>query len=118
MLHSKKLLSMGVTASGWRSGQCDRLVRNSAGSQSGWVIPKTIIAWYKLPPCVARMRNVKIWTVRPDYLKGLVVCETVNGDMDLKDVLGSIARVGYCIPVPDFYLVLHGIRCRKGTIIH
>ena len=34
----------------------------------------------------------------------------------LKDHLGSIARVGYCIPVPDFYLVLHGLRCQKSTI--
>ena len=29
----------------------------------------------------------------------------------LKDLLGSIARVGYCIPVLDFYLVLHGLSC-------
>ena len=26
-------------------------------------------------------------------------------DMHLKDLLGSIVRVGYRIPVPDFYLV-------------
>ena len=32
-------------------------------------------------------------------------------------LLGSIARVGYCIPVPDFYLMLRGLRCRKGTIM-
>ena len=38
-----------------------------------------------------------------------VVCGTVYGDMHLKDLLGSMVRVGYCIPVPDFYLVLHGI---------
>ena len=38
------------------------------------------------------------------------------GDMHLKD-LGSIARVGYCIPVPDFYLVLHSLRCHKSTIM-
>ena len=31
--------------------------------------------------------------------------------------LGSIARVGYHIPVPDFYLVLHGLQCRKDTIM-
>ena len=52
-----------------------------------------------------------------DCLKGLVVCGTVYGDMHLKDLCGSIARVGYCIPVPDFYLVLHDLRCRKSTII-
>ena len=37
--------------------------------------------------------------------------------MYLKDLLGSIAIVGYCIPAPDFYLVLHGLRCRKGTLM-
>ena len=31
--------------------------------------------------------------------KRLVVCGTVYGDMHLKDLLGSIARVGYSIPV-------------------
>ena len=37
--------------------------------------------------------------------------------MHLKDLLGSIARAGYCIPAPDFYLVLHDLRCWKSTII-
>ena len=37
--------------------------------------------------------------------------------MHLKDLLGSFVRVGYRIPVPDFYLVLHGLRCRKSTIM-
>ena len=50
-------------------------------------------------------------------LKGRVVCGTVYGDMHLKDLLGSIVRVGYRIPVPDFNLVLHGLRCRKSTIM-
>ena len=40
--------------------------------------------------------------VQPDCLKGRVVCGTVYGDMHLKDLLGSIVRVGYCIPVPEF----------------
>ena len=31
----------------------------------------------------------------------------------LKDSLGSNVRVGYYIPVPDFYLVLHGLRLQK-----
>ena len=35
----------------------------------------------------------------------------------LKDLLGSFVRVGYCISVTDFYLVLHGLRCRKSTIM-
>ena len=42
---------------------------------------------------------------------------TVYGEMHLKDFLGSFVRVGYRIPVPDFYLVLHGLRCRKSTVI-
>ena len=42
---------------------------------------------------------------------------TVYGEMHLKDLLGSFVRVGYRIPVPDFYLVLHGLRCRKSTVI-
>ena len=39
--------------------------------------------------------------------KSWVVCETVYGDLHYKDLQGSITRVGYCIPVPDLYLVPH-----------
>ena len=39
------------------------------------------------------------------------------GEMHLKDLLGSFVRVGYRIPVPDFYLVLHGQCCLKSTIM-
>ena len=60
--------------------------------------------WYKLPLCMAR--NSWSLAMQPDFLKGRVVCGTVYGDMHLKDLLGSIVRVGYRIPVPDFYLVL------------
>ena len=35
----------------------------------------------------------------------------------LKRSPGSFVRVGYRIPVPDFYLVLHGLCCRKNTIM-
>ena len=45
---------------------------------------------------------------------GRVVCGTVYGDMHLKDLLESIVRIGYRIPVPDFYLVLYGLRCQKA----
>ena len=38
----------------------------------------------------------------------------MSGEMHLKD-LGSFVRVGYRIPFPDFYLVLHGLGCRKST---
>ena len=62
--------------------------------------------------------NVGVWQcMQPNCLKGRVVCGTVYGDMHLKDLLGSFVRVGYRIPVPDFYLVLHGIRCRKSTLM-
>ena len=36
--------------------------------------------------------------------------------LHLKDLLGSIARVGYCIPVLDFYLVLHGLLMPKEDL--
>ena len=60
---------------------------------------------------------VRVGAVQPDCLKGRVVCGTVYWDMHLKDLLGSMVIVGYRIPVPDFYLVLHGLRCRKSTIM-
>ena len=37
--------------------------------------------------------------------------------MHLKDLLGSDTRLGYHIPVPDFNLVLNGLRCQKVTIM-
>ena len=37
---------------------------------------------------------------------------TVCEDIHLKDLV-SIERVGFCIPVPGFYLVLHALRCQK-----
>ena len=53
-------------------------------------------------------KNGMSLTVQPDCVEGPIVSGTVYGDMHLKD-LGSVARIGYCIPVPDFYLVLHGL---------
>ena len=52
--------------------------------------------------------------MQPNCLKGRVVCGTVYGDTHLNYLLGSFTRVGYSIPVPDFYLGLHG--CRKITL--
>ena len=66
--------------------------------------------------CLPAMQGRSL-TVQPDCLRSWVVCGTVYGDMHLKDLLGSIVRVGYHIPILDFYLVLHGLRCRKSTII-
>ena len=54
--------------------------------------------------------------MQPDCLKGRVVWETVYGDMHFKDLLGSIAKEWYHIPVLDFYLVLYCPRCRKNTL--
>ena len=50
-------------------------------------------------------------------VKGRVVCGTVYGDMHYKDLLGSIEKSRVLYPVPDFYLVLHVLRCRKSTMI-
>ena len=69
-----------------------------------------------LPNWYACLR-VGVFRVQPDCLKGRVLCENVYGDMHLKHLLVSIARVGYCISVPAFYLVLHGLRCRKSTLM-
>ena len=68
-------------------------------------------------PAWHAMRSGKSLAVQPNCLKGRVVCGTVYGEMHLKDLLGSFVREGYRIPVPDFYLALHGLRCRKSTIM-
>ena len=68
-------------------------------------------------PAWHAMRSGWSLEVQPDCLKCRVVCGTVYGDMHFKDLLGSIVRVGYRIQVPDFYLVLQGLRCRKSTIM-
>ena len=54
-----------------------------------------------------------VGVLRLDCVKGRVVCGTVYGDMHYKDLLGSIVRVGYCVPIPDFYLLLHTLRCTE-----
>ena len=69
------------------------------------LIPKTIIKWYTLPFCL-RMHWGRSLTVQPEFLKCRVLCGTVYGVLDYKVLLGSIARVRNCIPVPDLYLVL------------
>ena len=95
--------------SGWLGGKGVRL--------SCQVIPKTIIKMVQTASLFGTHALGRSLTVQPDCLKGQVVCGTVYGDMHLKDLMGSIARVGYCNPVPDFYLVLHGFRCTKSTIM-
>ena len=67
------------------------------------------------------MYNVVLYFIKVEpysfrqCLKDCVVCGTVYGNMHLKDLLRSFVRVGYCIQVPDFYLVIHGLRCLKST---
>ena len=63
------------------------------------------------------MRYDTSLAVQPNCLKGWVVCVNVYGVMHLKDLLGSFVRVGYRIPVPDLYIVLHGLRCQKSTVM-
>ena len=61
----------------------------------------------QLSPCLALRHKDCSLTVQPDCGKVWVVCGTVYGDVNYKDLLGSIARVVYCIPVLNFYLVLY-----------
>ena len=65
--------------------------------------------------CLVHGHSGSSLAVQPDCVKGRVVCGTVYRDMHYKDLLRSIARVVYCILFPDFYLVLHYLRCRKKT---
>ena len=54
------------------------------------------------------------------YRVCVCVCEFIlyeNAKRVYFILLGSFVRVGYRIPVPDFYLVLHGLRYRKSTIM-
>ena len=88
------------------------------GSRPDRVIPKTIIKMAQtasLPDTHALGMEFDSAARLPKRPSS--VCRTVYGDMHLKDLLGSSARVGYCIAVPDSYLVLHDLRCRKTTII-
>ena len=73
------------------------------------ILSTTVFAWNSFV-LIRFLLHLMCLTVQPNCLRGLVVCVTVYGDIHLKDLLGSIVRVGYCIPVPDFYLVLHGIK--------
>ena len=54
------------------------------------------------------------WAFRSAAMQKAAYC--VYGAMHYKDVNGSIARVGNCIPVLDFFL--RGIRCRQSALMH
>ena len=100
-----------------QSVACPPLARWVVSSPPGRVIPKTIIKMVQTAS-LHRHACVRVEAqLQPNCLKGRVVCGTVDGGIHLKDLLGSFVRVGYRIPVPDFYLVLHGLRCRKSTIM-
>ena len=75
------------------------------GSRPGWAIPKTII---KLVKTLG-----KEFDSVTRLSKSRIVYGTVYGVMPFKDLLRSIARVEYRIPVSDFYLVLHCRYCRN-----
>ena len=88
---------------GWLSGWCvtSRAVDLGFAYQLGHTKDHHQNVTYCLPAWHAGIRE------------GWVTYGTVYGDMHFKDILRSIARVGYCIMVPDFYLVLHGLQCQK-----
>ena len=75
------------------------------GSRPGRIIQNTIIKKYtNCLPAWLSGRKGRSLAVQPDCLKGRVVYATVYWDMHFNDLLGSMARVGYGVPVPDFYL--------------
>ena len=78
-------------------------------SRPSQVISKTIMQLVQNTSLLGIQVKGRSLIVQLECLYGRVVCGTVYGDMHFKDLLGSIARVGNCIPVPDFFLVLHGL---------
>ena len=80
-----------------------------------WSRQQTSLRWYKLPPCFVCRHYCRSLVVQLEGKTGRVLCGTVYGDLYYKDLLRSIVRKGYCIPVPNFYIVLHSLRCWKGT---
>ena len=69
--------------------------------------------------CVVLICNIFLTLAMiPVCVKGQVVCRTVYGDMHHKDLIWLIVIVWYCILVPDFYLVLHGLWCQKNTLMY
>ena len=107
------------------SNSCGRFwIRNPDGSYK-----RPSKKWYKMLSCLACRREGRSLTVQFDCVKGRLVHETDYGDMHYKDILGSIASVGYCFSIlndlavdgtlnttnqptnqPDFYLMLHGLQ--------
>ena len=105
--------ALHVTMANWSAyGIYGRsLIHDSTGSYN--VAKFITLQWYELPPCLERRHKGWSLAVQHDWLKGRVVFGTVYGDMHYKDLLGSIVRIGFCILVPDLYLVLHDLRCTK-----
>ena len=61
--------------------------------------------------------RVSLLAVQPDCGKGWVACGTLFGDMHYKDLLGSITREEYCIPIPDFFSRATWPLIRKSTLM-
>ena len=102
---------MPGTVSGWLSSYISVSASHARGHE---LAPRSCHTkddqkWYKPPPYLKLGHWGRSLAVQPDFIGN------INGDMHFKDVMGSIARVGYCIPVPHFYLVVHYIRCPKNT---
>ena len=78
-----------------------------------WVDPYLICENRDAPPFFMELWVILcyFWPILKKTSIKLSVYGTVYGDMHFKDLLGLIARVGYCIPVQDFCPVLHGLRC-------
>ena len=64
--------------------------------------------------------------VYPGNRRGLPTFQTFPPIRELQRYLAQVGLhienypatpLGYCNPVPDFYLLLHGHRCRKSNII-
>ena len=49
---------------------------------------------------------------KPIRYKKRAVSGTVYGAMLYKDLMETIVKVWFCIPVPDFVIVLHCLKCR------
>ena len=79
------------------------------GSRPVWVKLKTIIKKCKNAVLLGTHALGKEFDGVARLSKSCIVCGTVYGDMPFKDILRSIERVEYRIPVPDFNLVLHSL---------
>ena len=88
---------------------CPPHTKYVVGSRPVWVKLKTIIKKCKNAVLLGTHALGKECDGVARLSKSCIVCGTVYGDMPFKDLLRSIERVKYRIPVPDFNLVLHSL---------